>query len=171
MPGPLGPMPPMVHSKGLSLDIMHPYLLPPGMHGSTDSLHSLSRTVTGDDDKYRPATIFTQDTGSNRSFPRTTRDDGSSMIGSTHRLPVEEPKSALLRNAQRMSRSSPPLYNSPAAQPRSDGSPPRPEYPEPTPGVAPYPLDHDELNLAIGAAAATTAYAEEEESKSHDHAE
>ncbi|KAJ5610041.1 hypothetical protein N7510_006760 [Penicillium lagena] len=170
-PGPQGPMPPMAHSKGLSLDIMHPYLLPPGIHGSTDSLHSLSRTVTGDDDKYRPATIFTQDNGSVRSFPRTPRDDGSSMMGSTHRLPVEEPKSALLRNAQRMSRSSPPLYNNPSAEPRSGGSPPRPEYHEPTPGVAPYPLDHDELNLAIGSTAAATAYEEEKESKSHDHAE
>lgn len=97
------------HTKGVSLDV-HPYLLPPGLHGSKDSLHSLTRSI--DDDKYRPANFVAHDNGSVRSFPRG-RDDASSLAGSTTRFgTAEEPKSGLLMNAQRMSRSSPPLYRS-----------------------------------------------------------
>ncbi|KAJ5238657.1 hypothetical protein N7468_003276 [Penicillium chermesinum] len=63
------------HGKGLSLDIA-PYLMPPGLHGSRDSLSSVARSI--DDDKYRPATFLTHDNASVRSFPRN-RDDASKM--------------------------------------------------------------------------------------------
>ncbi|CAI7641843.1 unnamed protein product [Penicillium glandicola] len=99
-----GGMPPMsepTHTKGLSLDV-GPYLMPPGgLKTSPDSLHSLSI----DDDKYRPATA------SIRSFPRGHRDDASSYAGS--RYGGDDGSSGLLQNAQRMSRSSPPVYSSP----------------------------------------------------------
>ncbi|KAJ5718104.1 hypothetical protein N7488_003750 [Penicillium malachiteum] len=118
------------HAKGLSLDV-HPYLLPPGLHGSRDSLHSLSRSI--DDDKYHPATFSPQDGASIRSFPRM-RDDASSIAGSTSRFGTEEPSSGLLKNAQNMSRSSPPLYRSPVEEPTSyRPSPARQEYMPPAP--------------------------------------
>ncbi|KAJ5810927.1 hypothetical protein N7447_010443 [Penicillium robsamsonii] len=99
--GPNG-MPPMSepnHTKGLSLDV-GPYLMPPNLNGSPESLHSLSI----DDDKYRPATA------SIRSYPRGHRDDASSFAGSRF---GDDGSSGLLQNAQRMSRSDPPVYSSP----------------------------------------------------------
>lgn len=156
--GPKGGMPQMMepsHTKGLSLDV-HPYLLPPGLHGSKDSLHSLSRSI--DDDKYRPANFVTHDNGSVRSF-RRGRDDASSLAGSTTRFgPADEPKSGLLMNAQRMSRSSPPLYQSSS----NDSLPQRPQaaaqphqnYAGGQSDLAPAPSDHNEQGLIIGNATA-----------------
>lgn len=160
--GPSGPkrgpnkgMPQMMepsHTKGMSLDV-HPYLLPPGLHGSKDSLHSLSRSI--DDDKYRPATFLTNDNGSIRSFSRA-RDDASSLAGSTTRFgAAEEPKSGLLQNAQRMSRSSPPLYQNSSEstlQPPPPVVQPHQDYLGPLPGLTPTPSEHNERALAIGSA-------------------
>src|SRR6266480_2268801 len=79
-------------NHGLSLDMVvgSPYLLPPGLQGSQESLHSLSRSIPGDDDKYRPATTFTPgDNGSMRSFQTKLRqghDDSSSHTESSSRL-------------------------------------------------------------------------------------
>ncbi|KAF7714313.1 Uncharacterized protein PECH_008857 [Penicillium ucsense] len=102
------------HSKGLSLDVS-PYLMPPVLNGSRDSLHSLARSI--DDDKYRPAVFGAQDNGSVRSFPRNRGDDASSLAPSTRQAYAgnEDPNSGLLRNAQSMSRTSPPRYDSPPA--------------------------------------------------------
>ncbi|EKV19824.1 ankyrin repeat protein nuc-2 [Penicillium digitatum] len=83
-------MPPMSehnHTKGLSLDV-GPYLLPPGLQHSTDSLRSMSI----DDGKYRPATASIRSNSRNSKYGGT--DDGNS---------------GLLQNAQRIPRSSPPL--------------------------------------------------------------
>lgn len=70
--------------RGLSMDLgLHnPYLLPPEVHQSRESLHSLSRLNTGDD-KYR-ATTFIPDDGSIRppSSHRSPIDDSSSYSGS-----------------------------------------------------------------------------------------
>ncbi|PYH97761.1 hypothetical protein BO71DRAFT_480947 [Aspergillus ellipticus CBS 707.79] len=102
------------HAKGVSLDIgPSPYLLPPGLQSSRESLHSLSRSIgDGDDDKYRHATSFLGDNTSLRSHPRGPHDDASSFTGSTRPGGLgDEMNQGLLRNAQRMSRSSPPLYN------------------------------------------------------------
>lgn len=135
------------HTKGLSLDA-HPYLMPPGLHGSRDSLHSLSRSI--DDDKYRPANFATHENSSVRSLPRL-RDDASSMAGSTTRFgTAEEPNSGLLGNAQRMSRSSPPLHRSPS-EPSSPAQPTH-DYLGPVPGLGPTPSEHDEYALGIGSA-------------------
>ncbi|KAE8376492.1 hypothetical protein BDV26DRAFT_265422 [Aspergillus bertholletiae] len=102
------------HNKGISLDIgPNPYLLPPGLHGSRDSLHSLSRSIGGDD-KYRHATSFLGDNASVRSQSRGAQDDASSFTGSTKKSALgDDMKQGLLGSAQRMSRSSPPLYISP----------------------------------------------------------
>lgn len=104
------------HAKGISLDIGHPYLIPPGLQGSRDSLHSMSRSIA-DEDKYRPATSFlpANDGMSVRSHPRGPHDDASSFTGSTSRFALgDDMNQGLLRNAQRMSRSSPPLYENPS---------------------------------------------------------
>ncbi|KAJ5570389.1 uncharacterized protein N7459_009819 [Penicillium hispanicum] len=136
------------HGKGMSLDI-HPYLMPPEIHGSRDSLHSLSRSI--DDDKYRPATFIPHDGASIRSFPRT-RDDASSLAGSSTRFGgAEEPNSGLLRNAQRMSRSSPPLHRSPSGDPQAHPARP-PQDHGPHPRRTPAPSEHDPHGLAIGSA-------------------
>lgn len=106
--------------RGMSMDIdiASPYLLPPGLNGSRESLHSLSRTMHSQDDRYRPATVYT--TGDNRSLHsyKTTRrgaDDSSSDNGSAsfRRGPRDDMKQDLLGNAQRMSRSMPPTNRSP----------------------------------------------------------
>ncbi|KAJ6122526.1 hypothetical protein N7512_004991 [Penicillium capsulatum] len=136
------------HTKGMSLDV-HPYLMPPGIHGSTDSLHSLSRSI--DDDKYRPATFITHENSSVRSLPRT-RDDASSVAGSTTRFgAAEEPNAGLLRNAQRMSRSSPPLHRNSPDEHRPQPAQPPHDYLGPLPGLK-APSEQDERGLAIGSA-------------------
>ncbi|OJD10047.1 hypothetical protein AJ78_08783 [Emergomyces pasteurianus Ep9510] len=104
------------HDRGLSLDITmtSPYLLPPGLHGSADSLHSLSRTAHADDDRYRTATAFApSENGSIRSFRGNKRpgaDDSSSFTGmSSRHTPFNDEMNAnLLNNAQHMSRTTPP---------------------------------------------------------------
>ncbi|KAK5242531.1 hypothetical protein LTR40_012744, partial [Exophiala xenobiotica] len=87
--------------RGLSMDLgMHnPYLLPPEVHQSRESLHSLSRLNTGDD-KYR-ATTFIPDDGSIRpsSSSRSPVDDASSYTGSSLRYQYDS-KQNLLRSGQ-----------------------------------------------------------------------
>lgn len=128
------------HNTGLSLDwsVNSPYLLPPGLHGSQESLHSLSRTLKDDGDKYRQATSFNPgETGSMRSHTPNygrNRDDSSSFTGSSSRHGYgDDMQNSLIRNAQRMSRSpvpSPPThpdepsprYSGPKALPPIDSS-------------------------------------------------
>lgn len=73
--------------RGLSMDLedTNPYILPPEVHSSRESLHSLSRTLHTDDDKYR-ATTFIPDDGSIRS-PSSMRShgDGSSVFTASTR--------------------------------------------------------------------------------------
>lgn len=82
--------------KGMSLDLgtTNPYLLPPEVHQSRESLHSLSRSLPGDD-KYR-ATTFIPDDGSIRSpsSMRSHGDNSSIWTGSTrHRTGTMETES------------------------------------------------------------------------------
>ena len=104
--------------RGLSMDMDmgSPYLLPAGLHGSHESLHSMSRTVHSKDDRYRPATFIGNDSGSLHSYPTPRKgDDSSSYAGSTSTGPGyahDGMNQNLLRNAQRMSRSVPPTERS-----------------------------------------------------------
>ncbi|KAJ5787402.1 hypothetical protein N7457_002392 [Penicillium paradoxum] len=140
-----GGMPPMsepAHTKGLSLDV-GPYLMPPGLKGSPDSLHSMSI----DDDKYHPATA------SIRSFPRGNRDDASSFTGSRYEG-ADDGHSGLLSNAQRMSRSDPPLYTSPT---ESHGRSPvnhHNDFLGPVPGLT-HPPPAQQPGMALGSPSAT----------------
>jgi hypothetical protein len=89
----------------------NPYLLPPGLQNSRESLHSLSRTIHGDDDRYKTNYIPNDDTRSYSPSMRRALDDSSSATGSSrHRMRMLEDDMSknLLKNAQRMSRSMPP---------------------------------------------------------------
>ena len=107
--------------RGLSMDmdLGSPYVLPPGLQSSRESLHSMSRTIHSQDDRYRPATTFIlNDSGSMRSHPRSQRpaEDSSSYAdsGSSGRgYASDSMNQNLLKNAQRMSRSMPPTQRNP----------------------------------------------------------
>ncbi|KAL9030298.1 MAG: hypothetical protein Q9196_001574 [Gyalolechia fulgens] len=109
------------HQRGLSMDIDvgSPYVLPPGLHSSRESLHSMSRTIHSHDDRYRPAATFVpNDSSSTRSQSRSQRaaDDSSSYAGSGSSgrgYMNDEMNQNLLKNAQRMSRSLPPTQRTP----------------------------------------------------------
>ncbi|KAL8834737.1 MAG: hypothetical protein Q9176_007344 [Flavoplaca citrina] len=126
--------------RGLSMDmdLGSPYLLPPGLQGSHESLHSMSRTIHSHDDRYRPATTFIpNDSQSARSQSRSRRfaDDSSSYAesGSTGPGHINDGMNQnLLKNAQRMSRSLPP------AQRNVNVSPAMPQIrtPEPATGIS-----------------------------------
>jgi hypothetical protein len=117
--------------RGMSmdLDMANPYLLPPELQQSRESLHSLSRTMNNGDDKYRPATTFIPNDGTASRLGSNSRagDDSSSYTASTRRAFGEketELNQSLLRNAQRMSRSVPPTRRTSLT---SDGSAPLPQ--------------------------------------------
>lgn len=122
------------HTRGLSMDmdIGSPYVLPPGLQGSQESLHSMSRTIHSHDDRYRPATTYSPtDAASIKSdgTRKTKMDDASSFAdSSTRRGPRDEMKQDLLGNAQRMSRSMPPVNRMPDV--------PEIRMPEPVKGVS-----------------------------------
>lgn len=103
----------------MDMDMGSPYVLPPGLHGSRESLHSMSRTIHSHDDRYRPATTFVpNDTGSMRSQSNSRKhaDDSSSYADSSssrHGYINDGMNQNLLKNAQRMSRSMPPNQRSP----------------------------------------------------------
>lgn len=121
--------------RGMSMDmdIGSPYLLPPGLGGSRESLHSMSRTMHSQDDRYRPATTYVPNDTTSVYSSRTGRrgaDDSSSSAGSASNMrgPGDDMKKDLLGNAQRMSRSMPPISRSPAPQTQVPGvakQPPR----------------------------------------------
>ena len=98
--------------RGMSMDIGNPYLLPPGLQSSHESLHSMTRTLHASEDPYRPATtFFPGDAASIRSYSNSKlgADDSSSVAGSsTHGYRPDASTHNLLTNAQRMSRSQPP---------------------------------------------------------------
>lgn len=103
----LGPDP-MGHGKkgrgGLSMDMLgSPYMLPPGLHGSGESLHSMSR-IQDEHDPYRPVTLMRDSSETSRN-PRQFNENGSMYSASTFHTGND--KSNLLTNAQSMSTSYP----------------------------------------------------------------
>lgn len=54
----------------MDMNLSSPYLLPPGLQGSRESLHSLARTLHQDEDPYRPVAKYSGDAGSIRSSRR-----------------------------------------------------------------------------------------------------
>ena len=99
--------------RGMSMDIGNPYLLPPGLVSSHESLHSMSRTIHAGDDPYRLAT----DTESIRSFQpsKLGGDDSSSYTAASSRFRQDAPTQNLISNAQKMPRSQPPTQGTSTA--------------------------------------------------------
>ena len=134
--------------RGMSidLDVGSPYLLPPGLQGSRESLHSMSRTIHSQDDRYRTATTYhpNNDGASMHSYrTKPTHDDVSSHAGSTsmHRSGREDMKQNLLGDAQRMSRSGPPSSQTPI---------PEIQIPEPAQELPRKPLASQSSNASSG---------------------
>jgi hypothetical protein len=130
--------------RGMSMemDMTNPYMLPPELQQSRESLHSLSRTMNHCDDKYRPATTFIPNDGAAASSLRDSRgaDDSSSFTASTRRVFAErgnESNQSLVRHAQRMSRSTPPTRRTSVT---STGSAPASQDPEHTDGFPRKPV-------------------------------
>ena len=122
--------------RGMSMDLGSPYILPPGLQGSRESLHSLSRTIHNGDDRYRPATMVVPGESPSLRYATSLKqsvDDSSSYTGSSGRGPTSEGMNQnLLRNAQRMSRSMPPTRRGSLSSPVI----PQMQVPEPAAGIA-----------------------------------
>ncbi|KAK3673808.1 hypothetical protein LTR78_006363 [Recurvomyces mirabilis] len=89
--------------RGLSMDMnmSNPYLLPAGLQGSHESIHSMSRSMVGEHDPYRPVTMMRTSIDSSRPRP-----DGASQYSASTLLSANE-KAGLVSNAQRISHSDP----------------------------------------------------------------
>lgn len=123
---------------GLSIDMGSPYLLPPGLHDSRDSLHSLSRTMHNVDDRYRPAITFVPNENSSvRSYPANSHrsPDDSSSLSTWTGVPRSEMKQELLQNAAAPAVSTPPKIATPTLDP-GKSSTPAVRQPEPVYGSA-----------------------------------
>jgi hypothetical protein len=95
------------HDRGLSLETGSPYILPAGLHGSTESFHSLSRSQHDPHDPYGPVNFLKHDGHSVRSSSRGRADNGSMYTASSAGTRKEGLQAGLLQNAQRMSTSYP----------------------------------------------------------------
>lgn len=130
----------MKRNRGVSIDLgmTNPYLLPPEVHQSQESLRSLSRTIHNGDDRYR-ATTFVPDDGSIRS-PSSLRgghDSSSIFTGSTKRFDTDSMSDFYSRAP---SRTAP--YGHTSQPPQSNKASPNLEKPQ---GgfLAPALQDHD----------------------------
>ena len=141
-----------VRQMSMDLGVHSPYLLPPELQNSRESLHSLSRTIHQNEDPYRPITQYLPGDGTSIRSQSRNRDGSSIYTGSSktpsrlHDMGTAE----LLRNAGGMPRSSPPVggFVPPPRQtslPQKDTSPvesvssdralPPPPYPAEPPQV------------------------------------
>ena len=136
----------------MDMGVDSPYLLPPELHNSRESLHSLSRTVHQNEDPYRPVTQYYPGDGASIRSQSKTRDGSSIYTGSSKalsRLNHEMGTADLLSNASGMPRSTPPTAfvppprqnslpqknTSPVDSPTSDSALPPPPYPVEPPQV------------------------------------
>ncbi|KAI2632019.1 hypothetical protein GGR54DRAFT_13872 [Hypoxylon sp. NC1633] len=81
------------HKTQLSMDmnLSSPYLLPPNMQTSRESLHSLAKTLHQNEDPYRPVANYAgSDVGSLRSFPRGADRDSSVYTGKARSIADRE---------------------------------------------------------------------------------
>lgn len=134
---------PRTRERQLSMDMnmTSPYLLPPELQNSRESLHSLSRTIHQNEDPYRQVQ-YHPDGSSIRSLSKQGRDGSSIYTSSTSPSRIQDSGTAdLLSNAGPMPKSNPPFVpperhnplpqkqTSPAESVASSPSPPPPPYP------------------------------------------
>ncbi|KAG0652568.1 hypothetical protein D0Z07_0165 [Hyphodiscus hymeniophilus] len=114
-----------VHQLSMELGVSSPYLLPPEVQNSRESLHSLSRTIHQNEDPYRPVSQYYPGDGASVRSQSKTRD-GSSIYTGSSKAPSrfhDMSTSELLPNASRMSRSNPPMGGSFVPPPRQNSLP------------------------------------------------
>ena len=77
----------MSHKQQLSMDMdmSTPYLLPPQLHESRESLHSLAHSVQNPEDPYRPVEYTASDVGSMREARRGPGGDQASLYTTSTR--------------------------------------------------------------------------------------
>ncbi|KAM3082691.1 hypothetical protein ACMFMF_002346 [Clarireedia jacksonii] len=105
----------MGKGRQVSLDLTNasPYLLPPELQNSRESLQSLSKSIHKNEDPYRPVTETYGDGISMRPYSKQGRD-GASIMTTSSAAPsrmndgVGSPKQGLLSNAAAMSQTTPP---------------------------------------------------------------
>ena len=102
----------IMRSRGISLDMTTPYLLPSAVSGSNSSLHSMSRSMQDGADPYRPVTMVRTDSESMRSSSHPKAGNASVYTDMSERS-NDNLNAGLLSNAQRMSRSDPFMAESP----------------------------------------------------------
>lgn len=95
--------------RGLSMDMgvgSNPYLLPAGLSGSRESLHSMSRNMHDEHDPYRPVTLMRPSTDNDSyKFGRLNDDKGSLYSMSTGQHSAVHDRAGLVANARPMSQS------------------------------------------------------------------
>jgi hypothetical protein len=141
---------PGMSRRQISMDmaVNHPYLLPPELQNSRESLHSLSRTID-QEDPYRPVTQYYP--GDNASIRSQSKQGSSIYTGSTGHAPSrmqDMSNSNLLSNAARMSQSGPPVSFIPP--PRQNSLPPRDSSansPLSSTPMTPYPTEPSKMHI------------------------
>lgn len=99
-----------IRQVSMDMGVNSPYLLPPELQNSRESLHSLSRTIHQNEDPYRPVTQYYPGDGASIRSQSKTRDGSSIYTGSSkapsrlHDISTAE----LISNAGGMPRSNPP---------------------------------------------------------------
>ncbi|KAK2061622.1 hypothetical protein LY76DRAFT_353068 [Colletotrichum caudatum] len=106
----------------MDMNLSSPYLLPPGLQSSRESLNSLARTLHNEADPYRPVAQYaSSDAGS--IYTKTTSRRGSSMTGRTTMTQATATQGALPPRQNSLPRP-PPAAADPFATPNSrSGSP------------------------------------------------
>lgn len=96
------------HDRGLSIETGSPYILPPGLHGSRESFHSLSRSQHDPHDPYGPVAFLRDDQSlRSQSHGPYKGETNSVYTASSSGTKKEGLQAGLLQNAQRMSTSAP----------------------------------------------------------------
>ncbi|KAK4496793.1 hypothetical protein PRZ48_012776 [Zasmidium cellare] len=94
-------------SMDMNMSMGSPYLLPAGLQGSRESIHSMSRSMMDEHDPYRPVTMMRPSTDNDSMrFGRANDDKGSLYSMSTgHHSAAVRDNAGLIANARPMSQS------------------------------------------------------------------
>ncbi|KAI5212867.1 hypothetical protein AUEXF2481DRAFT_33485 [Aureobasidium subglaciale EXF-2481] len=140
----------MMHTRGLSLDMHTPYLLPAQVNSSSSSLRSMSRSITDGEDPYRPVTMASARSSSIPDRSSSRPKPGNASVYTDYSERSENLNAGLLNNAQRMSRSDPFMDQSPD----SIHAPNYPTGPAPVQRSHPAPPPPAHMNNSFAASAA-----------------
>lgn len=131
----------------MDLNMNSPYLLPPELQNSRESLHSLSRTIHQQEDPYRPVTQYYPGDGASI---RSQKQGSSIYTGSSGQSKLHDVTSAhLLTNAGQMPRSNPPSSDF-AHPPRQNSLPQSNASTSPVESIPPpYPVEPPQAHLPV----------------------